>query len=386
MTTTPRPAVRPARPEFSSGPCAKRPGWTPEALKDAVLGRSHRSKPGKARLQDAITRTRRVLEVPDSHLIGIVPGSDTGAVEMALWSLLGPRKIQLLAFESFGKDWVTDVVKQLKLPAEVLEAPYGELPDLSRVDPAADLVFTWNGTTSGVRVPDAGFIAADREGLTICDATSAAFAQDLDWAKLDVVTFSWQKALGGEGAHGVLVLSPRAVARLESHTPAWPMPKLFRMTKNGKVTLDLFEGATINTPSMLCVEDVIDALAWGEGIGGLAAMRARADTNLAVLAEWVARTPWVDFLAADPATRSNTSVCLKVVDARVAALSADAQADFAKTLASLLEKEGAALDVGGYRDAPPGLRIWCGATVETDDLRALTPWLDWAFETAAAGL
>ena len=386
MTTTPRPAVRPARPEFSSGPCAKRPGWTPEALKDAVLGRSHRSKPGKARLQEAITRTRRVLEVPDSHLIGIVPGSDTGAVEMALWSLLGPRKVQLLAFESFGKDWVTDVVKQLKLPAEVLEAPYGALPDLSRVDPAADLVFTWNGTTSGVRVPDAGFISADREGLTICDATSAAFAQDLDWAKLDVVTFSWQKALGGEGAHGVLVLSPRAVARLESHTPAWPMPKLFRMTKNGKVTLDLFEGATINTPSMLCVEDVIDALAWGEGIGGLAAMRARADANLAVLAEWVDRTPWVDFLAADPATRSNTSVCLKVVDARVAALSADAQADFAKTLASLLEKEGAALDVGGYRDAPPGLRIWCGATVETDDLRALTPWLDWAFETAAAGL
>ena len=386
MTTTPRPAVRPARPEFSSGPCAKRPGWTPEALKDAVLGRSHRSKPGKARLQDAITRTRRVLEVPDSHLIGIVPGSDTGAVEMALWSLLGPRKIQLLAFESFGKDWVTDVVKQLKLPAEVLEAPYGELPDLSRVDPAADLVFTWNGTTSGVRVPDAGFIAADREGLTICDATSAAFAQDLDWAKLDVVTFSWQKALGGEGAHGVLVLSPRAVARLESHTPAWPMPKLFRMTKNGKVTLDLFEGATINTPSMLCVEDVIDALAWGEGIGGLAAMRARADANLAVLAEWVGRTPWVDFLAANPATRSNTSVCLKVVDARVAALSADAQADFAKTLASLLEKEGAALDVGGYRDAPPGLRIWCGATVETADLEALIPWLDWAFETAAAGL
>ena len=386
MTTTPRPAVRPARPEFSSGPCAKRPGWTPEALKDAVLGRSHRSKPGKARLQEAITRTRRVLEVPDSHLIGIVPGSDTGAVEMALWSLLGPRKVQLLAFESFGKDWVTDVVKQLKLPAEVLEAPYGELPDLSRVDPAADLVFTWNGTTSGVRVPDAGFISADREGLTICDATSAAFAQDLDWAKLDVVTFSWQKALGGEDAHGVLVLSPRAVARLESHTPAWPMPKLFRMTKNGKVTLDLFEGATINTPSMLCVEDVIDALAWGEAIGGLAAMRARADANLGVLADWVGRTPWVDFLAADPATRSNTSVCLKVVDPRVAALSADAQADFAKTLASLLEKEGAALDVGGYRDAPPGLRIWCGATVETADLEALIPWLDWAFETAAAGL
>ena len=386
MTTIPRPAVRPARPEFSSGPCAKRPGWTPEALKDAVLGRSHRSKPGKARLQEAITRTRKVLEVPDSHLIGIVPGSDTGAVEMALWSLLGPRKVQMLAFESFGKDWVTDVVKQLKLPAEVLEAPYGALPDLSRVDPEADLVFTWNGTTSGVRVPDAGFISADRGGLAICDATSAAFAQDLDWDKLDVVTFSWQKALGGEGAHGVLVLSPRAVARLESHTPAWPMPKLFRMTKNGKVTLDLFEGATINTPSMLCVEDVIDALEWAEGIGGLSAMRARADANLAVLADWVARTPWVDFLATDPATRSNTSVCLKVVDPRVAALPADAQADFAKTLASLLEKEGAALDVGGYRDAPPGLRIWCGATVETADVAALVPWLDWAFETAAAGL
>ena len=386
MTTIPRPAVRPARPEFSSGPCAKRPGWTPEARKDAVLGRSHRSKPGKARLQAAIDLTRKVLQVPDSHLIGIVPGSDTGAVEMAMWSLLGPRRVQLLAFESFGKDWVTDVVKQLKLPAEVLEAPYGELPDLSRVDPAADLVFTWNGTTSGVRVPDASFISADREGLTICDATSAAFAQDLDWAKLDVVTFSWQKALGGEGAHGVLVLSPRAVARLESHTPAWPMPKLFRMTKNGKVTLDLFEGTTINTPSMLCVEDVIDALEWGQGIGGLSAMRARADANLAVLAGWVARTPWVDFLAADPATRSNTSVCLKVVDARVAALSADAQADFAKTLASRLDKEGAALDVAGYRDAPPGLRIWCGATVDTADLEALTPWLDWAFETAAAGL
>ena len=386
MNTLPKPAMRPARPEFSSGPCAKRPGWTPETLQNAVLGRSHRSKPGKARLKEAIDRTREVLQVPDNYLVGIVAGSDTGAVEMAMWSMLGPRPVQLLAFESFGKDWVTDVVKQLKLPAEVLEAPYGELPDLSRVDPAADLVFTWNGTTSGVRVPDASFISADREGLTICDATSAAFAQDLDWAKLDVVTFSWQKALGGEGAHGVLVLSPRAVARLESHTPAWPMPKLFRMTKNGKVTLDLFEGATINTPSMLCVEDVIDALEWGQGIGGLSAMRARADANLAVLAGWVARTPWVDFLAADPATRSNTSVCLKVVDARVAALSADAQADFAKTLASRLDKEGAALDVAGYRDAPPGLRIWCGATVDTADLEALTPWLDWAFETVAAGL
>jgi phosphoserine aminotransferase len=299
---------------------------------------------------------------------------------MAMWSMLGPKPIQLLAFESFGKDWVTDVVKQLKLPAEVLEAPYGELPDLSKVRPDADLVFTWNGTTSGVRVPNADFISAEREGITICDATSAAFAQDLDWAKLDVVTFSWQKALGGEAAHGVLILSPKAVARLESYTPAWPMPKLFRMTKGGKVTLDLFEGATINTPSMLCVEDAVDALKWAEAIGGLTEMRRRADANLGALAEWVAKTPWVDFLAANPDHRSNTSVCLKVVDPRVTALSADAQADFAKNLASALEKEGVALDVGGYRDAPPGLRIWCGATVETSDLEALTPWLDWAFQ------
>jgi len=380
MNTLAKPAMRPARPEFSSGPCAKRPGWSPQNLQNAVLGRSHRSKPGKARLKDAIDRTRQLLEVPDDYLVGIVPGSDTGAVEMAMWSMLGPKPIQLLAFESFGKDWVTDVVKQLKLPAEVLEAPYGELPDLSKVRPDADLVFTWNGTTSGVRVPNADFISADREGITICDATSAAFAQDLDWAKLDVVTFSWQKALGGEAAHGVLILSPKAVARLESYTPAWPMPKLFRMTKGGKVTLDLFEGATINTPSMLCVEDAVDALKWAEAIGGLTEMRRRADANLGALAEWVAKTPWVDFLAANPDHRSNTSVCLKVVDPRVTALSADAQADFAKNLASALEKEGVALDVGGYRDAPPGLRIWCGATVETSDLEALTPWLDWAFQ------
>ena len=386
MNTLAKPAMRPARPEFSSGPCAKRPGWTPQNLQNAVLGRSHRSKPGKARLKDAIDRTRDVLQVPDDYLIGIVAGSDTGAVEMALWSLLGPRPAQLLAFESFGKDWVTDVVKQLKLPAEVLDAPYGELPDLTKVRKDADLVFTWNGTTSGVRVPNADFIAADREGLTICDATSAAFAQDLDWAKLDVVTFSWQKALGGEAAHGVLILGPRAVARLESHTPAWPMPKLFRMTKGGKVSLDIFEGATINTPSMLCVEDAIDALKWAASIGGLAEMQRRADANLGVLADWVAKTPWVDFLAADPATRSNTSVCLKVVDATVTALSEDAQADFAKKLANLLEKEGVALDIGGYRDAPAGLRIWCGATVETSDLEALTPWLDWAFAATALDL
>ncbi len=386
MTTPAKPAMRPARPEFSSGPCAKRPGWNPENLRTAILGRSHRSKPGKARLQAAIDRTREVLEVPADYLIGIVAGSDTGAVEMALWSLLGPRKVQLLAFESFGKDWVTDVVKQLKLPAETLDAPYGALPDLTRVDPEADLVFTWNGTTSGVRVPNADFIAADRAGLTICDATSACFAQTLDWPKLDVVTFSWQKALGGEAAHGVLILSPRAVERLESYIPPWPMPKLFRMTKAGKVSRDIFEGATINTPSMLCVEDYLDALKWAASIGGLAELRARADRNLAALAEWVERTPWVDFLAADPASRSNTSVCLKVVDPAVAALSPEGQADFAKKLASALEKEAVALDIGGYRDAPPGLRIWCGATVETDDLVALTPWLDWAFASVSAEL
>ena len=386
MTTTPKPAIRPARPEFSSGPCAKRPGWNPQNLSNAVLGRSHRSKIGKARLKEAIDRTREVLQVPDDFLIGIVPGSDTGAVEMALWSMLGARPVQLLAFESFGKDWVTDVTKQLKIEAEVLDAPYGKLPDLTKVRKDADLVFTWNGTTSGVRVPNADFIAADREGITICDATSAAFAQDLDWAKLDVVTFSWQKALGGEAAHGVLILSPRAVARLESYTPAWPMPKLFRMTKGGKVTLDLFEGATINTPSMLAVEDAVDALKWAASIGGFTEMKRRADANLGVLDAWVAKTDWVDFLAESADIRSNTSVCLKVVDPRVAGLSADAQADFAKKLASLLEKEGVALDVGGYRDAPPGLRIWCGATVETSDLDALTPWLDWAFAAVAADL
>ncbi len=386
MTTLAKPAMRPARPEFSSGPCAKRPGWTPENLQNAVLGRSHRSKPGKARLKEAIDRTREVLEVPDDYLIGIVPGSDTGAVEMAMWSMLGARPVQLLAFESFGKDWVTDVTKQLKIEAEVLDAPYGKLPDLTRVRKDADLVFTWNGTTSGVRVPNADFIAADREGIVICDATSAAFAQTLDWAKLDVVTFSWQKALGGEAAHGVLILSPRAVARLESYTPAWPMPKLFRMTKGGKVTLDLFEGATINTPSMLAVEDAVDALKWAASIGGLSEMQRRADANLGVLEAWAQKTAWVAFLAEDPAIRSNTSVCLKVIDPAVTSLSEDVQADFAKKLAGLLEKEGVALDVGGYRDAPPGLRIWCGATVDTDDLDALTPWLDWAYASVTAEL
>ena len=387
-TSTPAmPGVRPARPEFSSGPCAKRPGWTPENLKNAVLGRSHRGKPGKAALKAAIDQTREILEVPEGYLIGIVPGSDTGAVEMALWSLLGPKPVQLLAFESFGKDWVTDVTKQLKLAdVEVLDAPYGLLPDLTKVRPDADLVFTWNGTTSGVRVPNADFIAADRTGLTICDATSAAFAQKLDWAKLDVVTYSWQKALGGEAAHGVLILSPRAVERLETHTPAWPMPKLFRMTKAGKINAEIFEGATINTPSMLCVEDYLDALAWSKDVGGLKGLNARADANFAALAAWVEKTPWVDFLAVDPATRSNTSVCLKVVDPEIAALPADAQGDFAKKLASLLEKEKAAFDIGGYRDAPPGLRIWCGCTIETADVEALTPWLDWAFASLSADL
>ena len=381
-----KPAMRPAHPEFSSGPCAKRPGWTPENLRSAILGRSHRSKPGKARLQAAIDQTRRLLGVPGDYLIGIVPGSDTGAVEMALWSLLGPRPVQLLAFESFGKDWVTDVVKQLKIEAEVLDAPYGRLPDLTKVNGEADLVFTWNGTTSGVRVPSADFISPGRAGLTICDATSACFAQPLDWPKLDVVTFSWQKALGGEAAHGVLILSPRAVARLESYSPPWPMPKLFRLTKGGKLNAEIFEGSTINTPSMLCVEDYLDALKWAASIGGLAELMARANANLAVLEAWAARTPWVDFLAESATIRSNTSVCLKVVDPTVTALGAEAQAEFAKRLAQLLEKEGVALDIGGYRDAPPGLRIWCGATVEADDLEALTPWLDWAFACVSAEL
>ncbi|HEY5070958.1 MAG TPA: phosphoserine transaminase [Caulobacteraceae bacterium] len=384
MAPLAKPAMRPARPEFSSGPCAKRPGWNPENLRTAVLGRSHRSMAGKARLQDAIERTRTVLEAPADFLVGIVPGSDTGAMELAMWSMLGPRTVQLLAFDSFGKDWVADVVNQLKLKSETLDAPYGALPDLAKVRPDCDLVFTWNGTTSGVRVPNADFIAADREGITICDATSACFAQDLDWSKLDVVTFSWQKALGGEAAHGVLILSPRAVERLESHVPAWPMPKLFRITKAGKLNREIFEGATINTPSMLCVEDYIEALKWAAAIGGLAELKRRADRNLSVLEAWVKKTPWIGFLAADPMIRSNTSVCLEITAPPVVALPMDGRASFAKRMASLLEREGAALDIGGYRDAPPGLRIWCGATVDAEDLEALTPWLDWAFATLAA--
>jgi phosphoserine aminotransferase len=372
--------VRPNVPYFSSGPCAKRPGWSLQALNDAVLGRSHRAKAGKAKLKRAIDLTREVLGVPADYRIGVVPASDTGAVEMALWSLLGARPITMLAWESFGEGWVSDVLKELKLKdVTVLKSGYGELPDLRKVDWATDVVFTWNGTTSGVRVPNGDWIASDRQGLAICDATSAAFAQALDWPKLDVATFSWQKVLGGEAAHGMLVLSPRAVARLESHKPAWPLPKIFRLTKGGKINEGIFEGETINTPSMLCVEDYLDALHWAKSIGGLPALMARADANAGVVAAWVARTPWVDFLAADPATRSNTSVCLKVVDPAVTVLSADAQAAFAKALAGAVEKEGGGYDIGHYRDAPPGLRIWCGASVEASDVEILTHWLDWAF-------
>lgn len=387
MTNTAQPAVKPANPNFSSGPCAKRPGWTLEALSDAPLGRSHRAKVGKAKLKLAIDLTREVLEIPADYRIGIVPASDTGAVEMALWSLLGARPVDLLAWESFGEGWVTDVVKQLKLKdARVLKAPYGELPDLGQVNFDHDVVFTWNGTTSGVRVPNGDFIPADRQGLTICDATSAAFAQNLDWAKLDVVTYSWQKVLGGEAAHGMLILSPRAVERLESYVPAWPLPKIFRLTKGGKLIEGTFEGETINTPSMLCVEDYIDALNWAKAVGGLKGLQARSDANFKVLADYVAKTPWIDFLATVPETRSNTSVCLVVADPEVKALAPDAQAAFSKALAASLEKAGVAYDIGAYRDAPAGLRIWAGATVEASDLDALLPWLDWAFATAKAGL
>jgi phosphoserine aminotransferase len=381
------PGVRPAVPHFSSGPCAKRPGWTLQALKDAFLARSHRAKGGKAKLKRAIEETRAVLEVPADFLIGIVPASDTGAVEMAMWSMLGPRPVTVLAWESFGEGWVTDIAKQLKLTdVAFIRAPYGRLPDLSKVDSDSDIVFTWNGTTSGVRVPNADWIAADRKGLTICDATSAAFAQPLDWGKLDVVTYSWQKALGGEAAHGMLILSPRAVARLESYTPPWPLPKIFRMTKGGKVNRGIFEGETINTPSMLCTEDYLDTLAWAKTAGGLKGLMARADGNAKLIHDWVARTPWIANLAEKNETRSNTSVCLKIVDPAVSSLSIDAQWAFVKDLVALIEKEGAAYDIATHRDAPPGLRIWCGCTVERSDLAALTPWLDWAFAQAKAAL
>ena len=373
------PAARPANPRFSSGPCAKPPTFSLDALTDAALGRSHRAAIGKAKLKAAIETTREILGVPADYRIGIVPGSDTGAVEMALWSLLGARKAEMLAWESFGSGWVTDVVKQLKIDAEVKTAGYGEIVDFATVNFDNDVVFTWNGTTSGVRVPNGDAIPADRAGLTICDATSAAFAVDLPWDKLDVVTFSWQKVLGGEAAHGMLILSPRAVARLESYTPAWPMPKIFRMTKGGKLIEGIFVGETINTPSMLAVEDYLFALDWAKSVGGLVCLIARADANAAVLAKFVAAHDWIDFLAADPAIRSNTSVCLKFTDARI-----KDGAAFAKAVAKRLEKEGVALDVGAYRDAPPGLRIWCGGTVEVADLEALMPWLEWAFEAEMA--
>jgi len=387
MTTT-MPAARPARAYFSSGPCAKRPGWTPQALSGAVLGRSHRARVGKARLKQAIDLTRDVLQVPPDYRIGIVPASDTGAYEMAMWTMLGARPVDLLAWESFGEGWVTDAVKQLKLKdARVITAAYGELPDLRQVDTKTrDVCFTWNGTTSGVRVPDADWIAADREGLTLCDATSAAFAQKLDWARLDVVTFSWQKVLGGEAAHGMLILSPRAVERLGTYTPPWPLPKIFRLVSKGVLAEGVFEGETINTPSMLCVEDYIDALQWARALGGLDALVARADANAAAIAGWVARTPWVAHLARLPATRSNTSVCLTIADPDVVARGPDAVASVARGIVAVLEKEGVAFDIGAYRDAPPGLRIWCGATVEAADLAALTHWLDWAFAAEKARL
>ncbi len=387
MATMAKPDVRTANPNFSSGPCAKRPGWTPAALADAPLGRSHRAPIGKAKLQASIDLTREILQVPADYRIGIVPASDTGAVEMAMWSLLGARGVDMVAWESFGETWVTDVQKQLKLTdVRIIKAPYGALPDLKSIDFDRDVVFTWNGTTSGVRVPDGDFIPTDRKGLTICDATSAAFAQHLDWPKLDVVTFSWQKVLGGEAAHGMLILSPRAVERLETYAPAWPMPKIFRLTNNGKLIEGIFVGDTINTPSMLCNEDYLDALHWAKSVGSLDGLIARADANLKAVADWADRTDWVDFLARDPATRSNTSVCLRIVDPAVTALSDEKQAAFAKTITALLEQEKIAYDIDSYRDAPTGLRIWCGATVETSDVEALTGWLDWAFATAKAGI
>ncbi len=387
MTTLPQPGVRPANPHFSSGPCAKRPGWSPDALGNAFLGRSHRAKDGKARLKLAIDKTKDILGVPEGFYCGIMPGSDTGAFEAAMWTLLGQRGVDILAWESFGSGWVTDVVKQLKLTdVRKIEADYGSLPDLSTIDFSRDVVFTANGTTSGVRVPNYDFIPGNREGLTLVDATSAAFAQAIDWAKVDALTFSWQKVLGGEAAHGILILSPRAVARLESYAPAWPLPKIFRLTKGGKLIDGIFVGETINTPSMLCVEDYLDALAWAEGEGGQAGLQARADANAKVLLDWVKRTDWIANLADDPATYSNTSVCLKIVDPAVTALDPAAQAAFAKRIVSLLDAENVAKDIGSYRDAPAGLRIWTGSTIETGDVIALVPWLDWAFEAAKSEL
>ena len=387
MSTLIRPGHRPADNRFSSGPCVKRPGWSVKNLNDAALGRSHRAKLGKSKLKLAIDQTRQILRVPEDYRIAIVPASDTGAVEMALWNLLGQRGVDMVYWESFGAGWVNDVVKHLKLSdVRQIEAPYGELPDLDGIDFDRDVVFTWNGTTSGVRVANADFISATRGGLTICDATSAAFAQELEFDKLDVVTFSWQKVLGGEAAHGMLILSPRAVERLENYQPPWPLPKIFRMTKGGKLIEGIFEGATINTPSMLCVEDYLDALAWANSIGGLEGLIERANRNFGVIEEYVADNDWLDFLALDPATRSNTSVCLVVNDGDIRALSVVDQAKFTKSIAALLEEQGVALDIGSYRDAPAGFRIWTGATVETDDIKALMPWLGWAFEAQKAAL
>jgi phosphoserine aminotransferase len=380
-----KPTRRPRRPEFSSGPCAKRPGWSAAALEGALVGRSHRASAPKARLEAVIQRSRALLGMPADWKLAIVPGSDTGAVEMALWSLLGARPVDVLAWESFGQEWVTDVTRQLRLDARVLESPYGELPDLAAVDFGRDVVFTWNGTTSGVRVPDGGWIAREREGLVLCDATSAVFAMEIAWDRLDVVTWSWQKVLGGEAAHGMLALSPRAVARLESWAPPWPLPKLFRMVKKGRLDAALFEGSTINTPSLLCVEDALDGLAWAERIGGLPALVARSQANLAAVTAWVARTPWVGFLARDPATRSSTSICLAVEDPWFRAQDAKAQGEVVKRMVALLEREGVAYDVAGYRDAPPGLRIWGGATVEREDVEALLPWLDWTWAEVRGG-
>jgi phosphoserine aminotransferase len=387
MTTPPKPNLRPKNPRFSSGPCTKHPGWSFTGLNGALLGRNHRQPDTEARLKLAIDRTRELLGLPRDYLIAIVPASDTGAVEMALWSLLGPRGVDVLAWEHFSQIWVTDIVEQLKLKnVRALLATYGELPDLCQVDFDHDVVFAWNGTTSGVRVPNGEWIASDRAGLTICDATSAVFAQRIDWEKLDVATFSWQKVLGGEAQHGMLIVSPRAVERLESCTPPWPLPKLFRMTENGKLDRTLFEGSTINTPSMLCLEDYIDALSWVEGVGGLDGTIARSDANAGVIADWVKRTSWVDFLARVPETRSNTSVCLKLVDPEVLALPLKLRDEFPKRMAALLDAENVAKDIDAYRHAPPGLRIWTGATVEKSDLEALTPWLEWAFASEKQNL
>jgi phosphoserine aminotransferase len=377
------PSIKPSRPNFASGPCAKRPGWSVDALSAAFVGRSHRSTFGKARLAEVIERSRVLLGIPSDYRVGIVPASDTGAVEMVLWSVLGERGVDMLAWESFGAGWVTDVTKQLKLPdVRRYEADYGSLPDLAQVDPARDVVFAWNGTTSGVRVPNGDWISARREGLTICDATSAVFAMPLPWDKLDAVTWSWQKVLGGEAAHGMLVLSPRAVERLESYTPPWPLPKVFRMTKGGKLNEDIFKGSTINTPSMLCVEDALDSLRWAESVGGLSALIARSLDNLGVLSSWVDRTPWIEFLARDPAYRSSTSICFSLTEPWFQAFSKEAKMAYVKKLTGLLDKKGVAYDIASYVDAPPGLRIWGGSTIESSDLEALTPWLEWAYAEA----